>query len=102
MIRSPSNLGSLSRTQHVLQLPFSEKDQLQNSPNKINSKKDKEFLFSSYSSEFVGGNHEHYSEKTFLVTRSRTIDVLTSGHEDFVLVEDGLDEYLVYVEMHVT
>ena len=50
----------------------------------------------------MGGNHEHYSEKTFLVTRSRMIDVLTSGHEDFVLVEDGLDEYLVYVEMHVT
>ena len=50
----------------------------------------------------MGGNHEHYSEKTFLVTRSRTIDVLTSGREDFVLVEDGLDEYLVDVEMHVT
>jgi len=50
----------------------------------------------------VGGNHEHYSEKTFLVTRSRTIDALTSGHEDFVLIEDGLDEYIVDVEMHVT
>ena len=50
----------------------------------------------------MGGNHEHCSEKTFLVTRSRIIDVLTSGHEDFVLIEDGLDEYPVDVEMHIT
>lgn len=59
-------------------------------------------MLPSHSSEFVGANHEHYSEKTFLVTRSRTIDALTSGREDFVLIEDGLDEYIVDVEMHVT
>lgn len=50
----------------------------------------------------MGGNHEHYSEKTFLVTGSRTIDVLASGHEDCVFIEDGLDEHPADIEMHVT
>ena len=56
----------------------------------------------SHSSEFVDGSHKHYSEKTFLVTRSRTTDVLTSGHEDCVFIEDGLDEHSADIEMHVT
>ena len=59
-------------------------------------------MIPSHSSEFVGGNHEHYGEKTFLVTRSRTIDVLASGHEDCVFNEDGLDEHPADTEVHVT
>ena len=59
-------------------------------------------MLPSHSSEFVDGSHKHYSEKTFLVTRSRTTDVLTSGHEDCVFIEDGLDEHSADIEMHVT
>ena len=59
-------------------------------------------MLPSHSSDFVGANHEHYSEKTFLVTGSRTIDVLASGHEDCVFIEDELDEHPADIEMHVT
>lgn len=57
-------------------------------------------MFSFYSPEFVGGDHGHYSEKTFLVIR--TIGVLAPGLEEIVLIEDGVDEHPADVRMHVT
>ena len=74
------SLGSVSRLEYVLQLPFSKKDLFQ---------EERITVFSSYSSEFVGGNHEHYIEENFLVIRTRTIGVLAPGHEEIVLIEDG-------------
>ena len=62
------SLGSVSRLEYVLQLQFSKKDQFE---------VERITVFFSYSSEFVGGNHEHYIEKTFLVIR--TIGVLAPG-----------------------
>ena len=50
----------------------------------------------------MGGNHEHYTEEKFLVIRTRSIGVLAPGHEEIVLIEDGMDEHPADVEMHIT
>ena len=91
MMRVLPSLGSVSRLEYVLQLQFSKKYQF---------KEEQITVFFSYSSEFVGGNHEHYIEKTFLVIR--TIGVLAPGLEEIVLIEDGVDEHPTDVRMHVT
>lgn len=56
------SLGSVSRIEDVLWLPFSKKDQFQ---------EERITVFSSYSSEFAGGNHEHYIGENFLVSQNK-------------------------------
>ena len=87
------SLCSVSRLEYVLQLQFSKKGHFQ---------EEQITVFSSYSSEFVGGNHEHCIEQNFLVIRTRTMVMLAPGHEEIVLLEDGVDEHPADVEMHIT